>query len=297
MIRLPAQPASVSVARRHVRTLLEDLGGEGSLVDDVALVVTELVANAVLHAGAPISLTVRRLDDRPDAVRVEVADGSPAPPVARSYGSQASTGRGLALVARVATRWGVDQADGGKSVWAEVDSTTASSAAASSPLSTLASPDDANRSPADSVPICFVGVPVAAYLRLQEQNDALLRELELLAFTDDPDRDARRHSPELTEVIERSRRFFGATQEGLRGAVLEAAAAGRTVVDLDSRAVASRLGAAHELIELYERAEELAERGELLVAPADPEVVRLRRWFVDEMGAQLAGRAPTAFPT
>lgn len=287
---LAAQPASVSAARRFVRKVLTDAAAPVGLVDDAALVVTELVANAVLHAGGPIQLLTAVAEDAA-SVRIEVADSSPVPPVLREYGTAASTGRGLTLVARLSTAWGVERADAGKRVWVELSH--GSEREVSAPTSTIAAGppgDDA------AVPVRFEGVPVAVYLRLQEQNDAVLRELELLAFT----ADHAGHvdpSPQLVEVIERSRRYFNLTREGFRGDVALAAEQGASVIDLDGTAAITGLVPAADLVALFEQAEELARQGELLIGPADAAVARLRRWFVEELTAQLLdGRPPEPFP-
>jgi hypothetical protein len=53
-------------------------------------------------------------------VRVEVADGSPVEPVRRMFVDTSPTGRGLYLLDRLATRWGIDASDDGKTVWFEI---------------------------------------------------------------------------------------------------------------------------------------------------------------------------------
>ena len=285
---MAAQPASVSAARRFVRGVLGP-GALPSLVDDAALVVTELVSNAVLHAGGPITLSASVAHDG-SAVRLEVADTSPVPPVLREYGNVASTGRGLTLVARLASRWGIEPADSGKRVWVEIG--TAGTSTLTEPASTVSEPERAGE---DRHPVRFLGVPVPVYLRLQEQNDAVLRELELLAFT----ADHAGHidpSPELVAVIERSRQYFSLTREGFRSEVAAAAERGETAIDLEGTASISGLVPAADLVGLFEQAEELSARGELLIGPPPPDVAHLRRWFVEELSSQLLdNRAPRPY--
>ena len=85
---------------------------------DVLLVVSELVTNAVLHAGGGgIDLTVTLSDS---AVRIEVVDSSPALPEPKPPTEDNTNGRGLLLVDAVAGTWGADLDQGGKRVWAEV---------------------------------------------------------------------------------------------------------------------------------------------------------------------------------
>jgi two-component sensor histidine kinase len=78
---------------------------------NVALVVSELVANAVKHGSGPVGLLVET-DGR--AVRVAVRDAGPAPQVA------SGDGFGLQIVERLARTTGVDRHEAGKTFWAEV---------------------------------------------------------------------------------------------------------------------------------------------------------------------------------
>jgi len=85
----------------------------------LALVVSELVTNAVRYGNAPIELAIHAQADR---VRVEVTDASPVPPALRIAPPGAISGRGLALVDSIASSWGMAAVPGhGKVVWAEVN--------------------------------------------------------------------------------------------------------------------------------------------------------------------------------
>jgi anti-sigma regulatory factor (Ser/Thr protein kinase) len=84
----------------------------------VAVVVSELVTNAVRHTTAPIHLTVQT---SVDGVRLEVSDLAPRLPGPPVLDPQAEGGRGLAIVAGLADAWGIDPIAGdGKIVWAEL---------------------------------------------------------------------------------------------------------------------------------------------------------------------------------
>lgn len=112
---LPAEPASVAVVRRAVRGRLSDWELP-ELLEPLALSVSELATNAVLHARGLLRVTLRR---EGAAVRLEVGDESPRLPQQRRHSSLSGTGRGLGLVASLATDWGAEQlAGGGKVVWA-----------------------------------------------------------------------------------------------------------------------------------------------------------------------------------
>lgn len=113
---LPPQTVSARDARRFVTTALHSLGHDVH-AEVAALLVSELVTNAILHARSEIVLRVRDVDQR---VRVEVGDASLAALVVRDFGREASTGRGLMLVESIADRWGSEVSPGGKTVWFEL---------------------------------------------------------------------------------------------------------------------------------------------------------------------------------
>lgn len=119
---LPCDPTSAARARRLVRQLLADEPYGPRLGDDAELLVSEVVANVVRHAGTEADVTVHAGEDR---LRVEVEDRSPnlpAPPRPRTNGDPdlRETGRGLALVERIAHAWGVERSGDGKVVWFEL---------------------------------------------------------------------------------------------------------------------------------------------------------------------------------
>ncbi|GGJ56395.1 ATP-binding protein [Streptomyces brasiliensis] len=116
---LPRETASVPVARQFVREAVTDWELAG-LAADVALVVTELTANAAVHACAEaIQVTVRLLTA--GRVRVAVTDRSRQMPALKAVGADAVDGRGLTLVDSVCLDWGVDRFPWGKRVWAELE--------------------------------------------------------------------------------------------------------------------------------------------------------------------------------
>ncbi|MDQ6726204.1 MAG: ATP-binding protein [Actinomycetota bacterium] len=117
----PSAPASAGVARRFVDAALAD-PELFPILDAAALLVSELVANAVLHSGTPLDVVVAVDGLR---VRVEVHDGSPRMPVRKNYSTMSGTGRGLVLVDRMSSRWGADSTPTGKVVWFELDAATA----------------------------------------------------------------------------------------------------------------------------------------------------------------------------
>jgi anti-sigma regulatory factor (Ser/Thr protein kinase) len=122
---LPADASAPGVAREFVRTRWPRLGEE--VIDDVVLIVSELASNAVQHGQPEIELRIRV---EPFSVDVSVLDHGPGiPPTEIAPPHElATSGRGLSIVDRLASDWGVEPFDGaaGKTVWARLrrDSTS-----------------------------------------------------------------------------------------------------------------------------------------------------------------------------
>jgi two-component sensor histidine kinase len=124
LLELPFEPASASVARRHVVHVLRSRGVESAACEDAALVVSELVGNALRH-GQPTRggrvLVGWQFDD--EGLRLEVTDGGGGRPEMQDRRNPWSqSGRGLAIVAALAERWGYALDGCGTTVWAAVSS-------------------------------------------------------------------------------------------------------------------------------------------------------------------------------
>jgi anti-sigma regulatory factor (Ser/Thr protein kinase) len=106
----------VKLARQFVSSALGELGISNA-ADDAALVVSELVTNAVVHAGTDITV---RVVSHGDNARIEIADQSTEMPGLRIPNAGARTGRGLLLVEHFTQRWGVERTSSGKTVWFDI---------------------------------------------------------------------------------------------------------------------------------------------------------------------------------
>ena len=115
--RLPSDRASVGAARRFAADVLAQWHAT-ELADTVALLVSELVTNAVVHTPTDVELT---LCLGPERLRVEVVDESERLPESKATDDEATTGRGLFIVEALAQAWGVEaRGAGGKAVWFEL---------------------------------------------------------------------------------------------------------------------------------------------------------------------------------
>ncbi|MFJ8044107.1 ATP-binding protein [Kitasatospora sp. NPDC096147] len=109
----------VARARAFTADALRDWypGAGEDTASDVVLLVAELVANAMRHAGGPLSLLLHATADR---LRIEVDDPSPTLPTPRRpHRPSLPTGHGLFIVQRTSDAWGAEPNSRGKTVWAE----------------------------------------------------------------------------------------------------------------------------------------------------------------------------------
>lgn len=271
--RLPPEGASPGRARRVVERLLVGAGLE-ELAEVAVLLVSETVTNAVLHAATELEL--RCTMDGP-AVRIEVRDGSSVLPGLRSYGDEATTGRGVGLVALLATAWGVEPHPDGKTVWFTVGG--------SDPVA--ASGDPAGSSGALGPPeppgptgftVRFEHLPVRLVRASLQYGDAVLRELALAAHAGGPGRPLWQGTTiDLAPVLE---------------PVDAALSAGIPLIDVDVELPAGAGGGALARLDLVELADRMAAEGGLLCPPALPEIVACRHWLLGEITSQERGAAP-----
>lgn len=116
---------SVPAAREFTRAALADWGIGGGQADDIALCVTELVTNALLHGVPPgrgFQLYLRYDAEGEGVLRVEVHDsggGVPEVECPEGVGPGDESGRGLLIVAALCDVWGVGERDPGKVVWCQ----------------------------------------------------------------------------------------------------------------------------------------------------------------------------------
>ncbi|MFI9626431.1 ATP-binding protein [Streptomyces sp. NPDC052042] len=133
-LTLAGTPNAVGLARLHTAHILFRWGVPAEVVETVKLIVSELTTNAVRHPkkkeGEEVSLFSSQFDVQTfelvlemarDTVRVSVWDRDARPPVLTEPGGEATSGRGVFIVAMMSSRWGHYPARGrsGKVVWAE----------------------------------------------------------------------------------------------------------------------------------------------------------------------------------
>lgn len=306
--QLPAELESAVAARRLLASAATAWGFGEAIRHDAALAVSELVTNAVLHAGTTVRLHIRRLGA---GLRIEVHDGNPHLPVVDAarpedlLSNRSMTGRGLALVAATSDRWGCEPCRDGKVTWAEVGTGQRVVGAAPGPAFPPAArpPEIPAGARARGVVtratltrsgrcVHLVGVPVALLIESTQQLSDLQREVQVMAM-------GRTTHPDLEQVVQTGKPWIADLDmwtDADRRMAESAARAGRETVDFDVFVpddIASRIeGVAAWL----RRAASSIMRRQLLTLPASAEVTAYRRWYGDEILGQLEGREPRPCP-
>ncbi|MHB1445398.1 MAG: ATP-binding protein [Acidimicrobiales bacterium] len=304
-LELQPDAAAASAARRFIgRTLGPELAPD--VVDAVSLVASELVTNAVLHAGTPVRLSLARTEE--GLVRIEVADQSPDPASLRQYSNDSGTGRGLVLVGSLARRWGVDLSEGGggKTVWAEVrtafdewefapgaDRRIAAPGRPSRPEAAEA-PQGARPPAADGmVRVRLVSLPVDVCRRATEHSDELQREFALILERDPSE--GSEPPGRLLAIIEEFTGQFGSFGGAARARLEEAVDRRLDRIDLDYDVPPAIGPMMARLAYLFDEADTYCRRGHLLTMATPPEATVFRRWFLAQFTAQARGAEPESW--
>lgn len=252
------------------------------LLDAAELVVSELVTNALVHAGTPVSL---RIVAEPTALRVEVHDGSSHLPVRRRWADTAGTGRGLLIVEDYCDRWGSTPTLAGKVVWFEIGHL----------------PDRADPtlpSPTDDevvVPVRLLAVPLLMQWAWQEHASSLLREFLLYALEDDASALAQHAAASAALSLLHEQLpvpYLPTAPDVLMASLIEPDV---TAPEVCLQIPASSVRHFEVLDDLLSRAVAAAREGRLLGAPTQPEIVEMRGWLCGEVARQAQRLEPVSW--
>lgn len=272
--RLPPVAQSAREARRFLEASLP--GTDPDTVYIAELLTSELVTNAVLHAGTEIEL---RVWADAESVHVRVFDEVPTRlPIPHERSDEAGTGRGLQMIEHLSAACGVEVSPGGKTVWFELWPHQ-------SDLKPGASWTVPGPAPGDGMPVVLVDVAVGLSRAAQRHRAALLREARLILISGrgivGVDPSDIRDVAGLNDLLD----------SALSLAVSQDPTASKLTMEVEMPRecgpVALRLS---EVIDVLNAA---ARSGLLLTRPSLPEVRRLRRWMLTEVANQLEGRPPS----
>ncbi len=296
-------PVSARECRRFLRSFLAERRVAGDGAHGAELALSEVVTNAVLHAHTEFTVEVWLEEE--GLLRVEVTDGNPQLPLQRNYAEQATTGRGMELVAAHVQDCGVlIGGHEGKTVWFTVDLQARPDDLSETELLDawdieieIAAPDRHGEH------IVLLDLPPTLWLAAREHHDAVLREYALFS-SEHPDEALpvgrvaladQARSWISTRLVEALQRRAAAEQAGHR--LLPAGHPSPLpdappVVDLHVPVPADAAGAFSAMQDVLDAAEALAIQGRLLSRPGLLEIVAIRDWACEQAISQLAGIAP-----
>lgn len=290
-VRLAPQATSVGEARAHVRWLLESTGRE-DLLDTALLLVSEVVTNALLHAGTDIDVAAV-LDDA--GLRIEIGDGSPHLPSRRRYAATAGTGRGLLMLEALVDDWGVSQHRDGKTVWFRLSGPDHDLPDPAAPRTDQPGAPGRRRG---TVSVELRNMPLLLHAAWQEHAEALLREY-LLVSLETGDGDPIQMHADATDAIAVLEEHVPHGSVTITADELMADAV-EPLVSAPVLHVPVPLGSvAHfeTLDRAIESALELARGGLILTPPSQPEIQEFRRWICGQVLTQAAGQSPEPWQT
>jgi hypothetical protein len=264
--------------------------GREDLIECAELGVSELVTNALLHAGDPITVRVRGTIEHP---RVEVSDGSHHPPVidvssAHDFDDALSTfGRGLKMVAQCSVAWGAAIEPEGKVVWFEPARSIEHESFPAGSVFDLGDvpsvPRPAPRRP--SIKVTLPGVPVQTLLALRRHYNDLRREVRLLSLAHEEDYPL---AKSLTDLFSN---FDHAFPADANRQINTAAGAGQKYVDLAVAFDPESAETFETMVTLLDLADEFCRGQRLLSLARSPEQVEFQHWFLGEFVSQARGEA------
>ncbi|MCW2736733.1 ATP-binding protein [Nocardioides sp.] len=283
-LTLASSPRAAADARRWVSDVCQRLE-RTDLVECAELGVSELVANAIIHATGPFKVRVRGTASHP---RIEVVDGStdpPVPPVSvpgDDLDLLLTFGRGLTMVAQCAAAWGATIEADGKIVWFEPSEQMTDDGAAEWVIDHL-EPVGAEPTSDAAVDIRLIGIDVPLYTSLSRQYHELRRELRLLSLSHQSDYPL---AGDLTAMFANFERQFPDTY---RDQMRDAEARGLPRVDLTFPLVREAAPVFVTMTEMFDVADAFC-RAERLLSLARTTTQRaFHNWLLGELVHQLDG--------
>ncbi|MCA1711831.1 MAG: ATP-binding protein [Actinobacteria bacterium] len=292
-------PTTISAreARGFVRDLLLQ-ARHPDWIDAAELAVSEAVTNVVLHAHTQFEITVQMYDDH---ARIEVRDNNPVLPAQRGYGTEATTGRGMGLIAALSSEHGVTALGAeGKVVWFCIgDPVPRDEEDVLAGWSDDLDLEEAEPAPPGSGNVVLRNLPPTLWLAAREHHDAILRELTLFRAEHTAENaggadfavadEARWLVERQVEAEINAARAAGRAARPLPDAHPGALPEVPLAVDLVLSVGPDQVAAFAQLQDALDEAERLAAEGRLLVRPGLPEIVAVRDWACEQVIAQVSG--------
>lgn len=289
--QLPPVPSSVGEARRLVRHELRDAQRD-DLTEAAELLVSEMVTNAVVHAGTAVELAMSVADD---GLLVEVGDGSPHLPSRSYFAPTAATGRGMMLLEQLADDWGISPQPNGKKVWFHLSSggDNGRDGAATQPELGVT-----GARPGATVMVQLLNVPLLLHAAWHQHAQALLREHLLVTMDEDTERAIQVHAQahDALALLAEHIPLPGISDVPDQ---LIADAVDNAIVVAEQVTVPVPLESVPNfavLDDALDAAAALADAGDFLTTPTQPELRTLRRWLCQQVEQQGSGGLATPLP-
>jgi PAS domain S-box-containing protein len=258
--------------------------GREDLVETAELLVSEIVTNALVHAGTPIDVGFTFVGR---GLHVEVADGSPHLPRPRGYGPSAGTGRGLTLLEEMVDDWGVEPMETGKTVWFRIASGRSSDDRAAEHV-------ERRRASEDVVNVALLQMPLLLHEAWRQHVEQLLREYLLasldLETTEDPIEIHAQASDAIALLAEHIPP--SGVAEDVEAVMITATEPLVTSPQVVVPVPAASVPHFATLERAVLTALEMVEGGLLLTPPTQPEVQGLRAWICEQVLSQSNGADP-----
>ncbi|NUR07323.1 MAG: PAS domain S-box protein [Nocardioidaceae bacterium] len=272
----------MAAARGQVRDILV-ASGRDDLVETASLLVSEVVTNALLHAGTDM-LVAGEVGD--DGLQISVRDGSLHLPSLRRYAATSGTGRGLLMLEALVEDWGVSRHEDGKTVWFRLDRAEAGDVP-------VAPSTDGLGADRDSVAVELRNMPLLLHAAWQEHSEALLREYLLVNLDTEGSDPIQLHAEATDAIAVLEEHVPRARLELVPDRVMDDAtepmvSAPRVQVRVPLESVPHFA----TLDRAIEAALDLSDEGLVLTPPTQPEVQAFRRWLCRQVLRQAAGGAP-----
>lgn len=144
------------------------------------------------------------------------------------------------------------------------------------------------------IEVQLVQLPLEVWQRTQEHVDGLLREFALII----QDAEARAAAPgRLLDLVAELNASYGSLSEEQRREMVDALERGEAEITLTYQIPPAAAGAAQQLGDMLDQADDYCRRGNhLLTLATPPEELRFRRWFISEFVEQASGAPPTPWP-
>lgn len=292
-LELAAEPDAVPRARHFVVDVLGHRD-DADLLSTAELAVSELVTNALLHAGTGVRIRLLEPDD--ESVVIEVHDYSRTTPVRSLGGPESMTGRGIALVDMMSHRWGVEPTESGKYVWCEIVVDGAAvrrpvggrPAEAGLPPREEPEPDHESSEPLYTVQLG--DVPTDLLVAAKEHVDNVVRELTLAWSGAESGASSALPQP-FAELVETVTHRFVDARQAIKRQALEAALRGNERTSITLTLPESSAQAGLDYLAALDRADLYARAARLLTLETPPQHRAFRRWYVESLARQLTAAA------